>query len=193
MVPLGEGRYELIARAANETDRQLEAELQFDCPGTPARFEGLPPGYDAGNLCQAGACVAGPSVSRRLVLPPGGSSELARVTLDTHAGPCNAELPAGSYAIGASVRLLGLQSCTTSRGTFEHGANVARTPTPSPSSTPRQPRPAPAPPREPCPPMACRYTPCPPGMKPPEGCAGVCGCSGQELQPTFPPALPRSP
>jgi hypothetical protein len=191
---LGEGRYELIARAANETDRQLEAELHYECPGTAARFEGLPPGYDVGNLCQAGACAAGPTVVQRLVLPPGGSTELTRVLLDTGASPCNAELPAGSYSIGASIHLLGVQSCTTSRGTFERTARIASSPPRSPAPAPNKPRPAPAPPREPpCPAMACRYSPCPPGVKPPEGCASVCGCPGQDSQPTFAPALPRSP
>lgn len=190
LVSLGEGRYELIARAGNETDRQLDAELSYDCPGIPAQFDGLPPGYDLGNLCQAGACPAGAVSRQRLLLPPGGSSELARVTLDTAAGPCNAELPAGSYSIGASVRLQGAQSCSTSRATFEHVGRLAQPPARAPAQ--HRPPPAPAPPREPpCPPMACAYSPCPPGVKPPEGCAAVCGCPGQGLLPALPTAPPR--
>lgn len=185
VVALGEGRYELIARAGNETDGPIDAELSYDCPGTAARFDGLPPGYDLGNLCQAGACAAGALRRQRLVLPAGGSTELARVTLDTAAGPCNAQLPAGSYSIGASVRLLGAQSCSTSRGTFEHGAPLAQTPPARPPAQPRRP-PAPArPAKKPCPAMACSYTPCPPGVKPPEGCASVCGCTGHELPRTL--------
>lgn len=45
---------------------------------------------------------------------------------------------------------------------------------------PRTKEPAPAPEHreEDCPAMACQYEPCPPGIKPPTGCAAVCGCLG---------------
>ena len=53
-------------------------------------------------------------------------------------------------------------------------------------------------PPEECPVMACAYEPCPPGVEPPAGCMGICGCAGMNvpgpaMMLTAPPAEPPQP
>jgi hypothetical protein len=195
VVPLGAGRFELVAMATNQADRPIATTMFFRCPGTAARFDGLPPGYDVGDLCRVGACVDGATSSAPLELAPGEAREVARVTIDAAAGDCNAALPPGTYSVGATLALEGVQACSTGRATFavevaptpptpyvrpEPPAPPAQTPPPPPPSRPSHepPPPRPTPPREHCPAMGCAYTPCPPGVEPPTGCAAVCGCPG---------------
>jgi hypothetical protein len=180
VVPLGGGRFELVAVAANETDRPIDTVIRYACPGTTAQFDGLPGGYDAGGRCRMGACVEGPTAQAPLVLPPEGTQVVARVTIDASGDDCNAPLPSGRYSIGAAASLEGVRACSTSRAILANEATPAPTPV---SPTPARPRPArreppQAPPRERCPAMGCAYTPCPPGVEPPTGCAAICGCPG---------------
>ena len=188
--------YELIATAANETDHALDTVISHGCPGTAARFEGLPASYDLGNRCQVGACAGGPIARTALKLAVGAASEIARVTVDTSVSACNPALSPGQYSIGAALDLTGLHSCTTSRALLV--VQAAGTSAPKHVAAPVQHETAPhpatpaAPRKEPCPAMGCAYSPCPPGVPPPTGCAAVCGCPGARIGPGTLQAPPSS-
>ncbi len=199
VVPLGEWRFELVATAVSQADRPIVTTMFFRCPGSAAHFDGLPAGYDVGDLCRAGPCPGGATRSAPLELAPGEAREVARVTIDAAAGDCNAALPPGTYSVGATVALEGVQACSTGRATFAVEAAPTPTPyvrpeppphpvqpppTPAPTRPAPEPRARPTPPRERCPAMGCAYTPCPPGVEPPTGCAAVCGCPGAARGPT---------
>jgi hypothetical protein len=183
---LDDGRFELVAIAVNETERAITALLVYDCPGSAARFDGLPQRYDLGDRCRAGGCIGGARAQQHLSLAPGAASPVARATLDPRAGACNGPLPSGRYSLGATIALEGVASCSTSRAIIEVPSDVpaARPPEPPPPQAP------PPEPREECPAMACAYTPCPPNVAPPTGCAAVCGCAGMALPPP-PSIVPR--
>jgi len=120
LVPLAPGRFELVVTAVNRTDRPIRTFLLHPCPGPAAQFEGLPPGYDVGDRCRAGACRGGATSRAPLTLSEGGASEIARVQLDTGPGSCNAALAPGRYSIGATVDLEGVRSCSTVRASLDN-------------------------------------------------------------------------
>lgn len=184
--PAGDGRFELIVTATNETERPITASLESDCPGPGATFSGLPDGFDVSDRCVQGACAGGALTRSSLAIAPGSSVDVARATFATGATSCHGALPSGAYSIGATIRLADVRTCSSGRAEVRVGqvGQVVGAPPETRRGAPerRDPPPRPAPPER-CPPMGCAYTPCPPGVEPPTGCAAVCGCTGMRRSP----------
>lgn len=165
----GSGHIRVFITARNQAAHPVAGTLVTRCPGPSAHVRGLPPNYVIGGTCTMGAC-AEPSTEEPFELAVGEERVVARLAIATRGDSCNAALPVGSYRLGGSVELRGVGSCVVAAASVDV-ANVEHTPAVDPQRRP-------PPTHERCPAVACAYNPCPPGVSPPPGCAGQCGCPG---------------
>lgn len=179
---LDDGRFAVATVLENKTASPLELTWVSRCPGPGLHYDGLPPGYDSGETCRAGACASGPEQRHVLQLPPRASREVGKFQVESRGSGCNESLPAGSYDIRMNTAISGARLCSPeSDELLVEGPSRPPPTTTRPDSQPGRKQPT-APKREPepepCPAMACLYEPCPPGVEPPTGCAAACGCAG---------------
>lgn len=173
--PVPEGRTELTVLMENLGTDTLSLAVRAACPVGPARWEGLPPGFDVGDACVQGPCPPGTPPLRDVILRQGETVAVDRVVLDPARTSCHPALSPGTYRLRARLDDLRAEACAGSPVTV-------RVAEPKPLPMPPPPMPPPPPEREPCPAMGCAYEPCPPGVEPPTGCAAVCGCPGARRQ-----------